>query len=125
MTQRVKHGEWDVQPDVRTWAFVLRAWARSKQPDAAEQAQRILDNMEDLYEKGLSQVRPNFVCYTTVMGAWGYSRSDNALDNMEQILKRMEDQYNKTLEPDVRPNTVSYVTVSAETSLFRRILRVF
>ena len=112
MTQRAAQGERDVQPDVRTWAFLLRAWSRCKQPDAAEQAQRILDNMEYLYEKGLSQVRPNFVCYTTVMGAWGYSRSNDALDNMERILKRMEDQYSETLEPDVRPNTVSYVTVS-------------
>jgi hypothetical protein len=114
MTQRVKLGEWDMQPDVRTWAFVLRAWARSKQPDAAEQAQRVLDQMEQLYKTGMSNVRPNFVCYTTVMGAWGYSRSKNALENMENILKRMEDQYTQTLEPDVRPNTVSYVTVRSE-----------
>jgi pentatricopeptide repeat protein len=118
MTQRAKQGEWDTQPDVRTWAFVLRAWSRSKLPDAAEQAQRVLDKMERLYDEGLSNVRPNFVCYTTVMGAWGYSRSNNALDNMENILKRMEDQYTKTLEPDVRPNTVSYVTVRSK-SLFR------
>jgi Pentatricopeptide repeat domain len=59
----------NVQPDVRTWAAVLRAWSRCKQHDAAENAQRVLDKMEDLYnaKKALSSsIRPNFVCYTTV-----------------------------------------------------------
>ena len=111
MISRAQRGELDVQPDVRTWAFVLRAWTRSKQADAAENAQRLLDRMEDRYRNKSSSIRPNFVCYTTVMGAWGYSRSINALDKMEQILKRMEQSYEETLEPDVRPNTVSYVTV--------------
>jgi pentatricopeptide repeat protein len=112
MMLRAEQGECDVQPDVRTWASVLRAWTRSKLPDAAENAQRLLDRMEHRYQNGLSLIRPNFVCYTTVMGAWGYSKSKNSLDNMEQILKRMEESYEETLGPDVRPNTVSYVTVS-------------
>ena len=48
---------------------------------------------------------------TQVMGAWGYSKQANALDKMEAILRRMETEYEATQEPDVRPNTVSYVTV--------------
>ena len=46
------------------------------------------------------------------MGAWGYSKENDALDKMEAILRRMETEYEETLEADVRPNTVSYVTVS-------------
>jgi pentatricopeptide repeat protein len=111
MSRRAQKGEPDVQPDVRTWAAVLRAWARSKQPNAAENAQRVLDKMEYRYKKGVSPVRPNFVCCTTVMGAWGQSSSEHALDNMERILRHMEESYDKTLEPDIRPNTVSYITV--------------
>ena len=48
---------------------------------------------------------------TQVMGAWGYSKQANSLDKMEAILRRMETEYEATQEPDVRPNTVSYVTV--------------
>jgi len=59
-------GEKDVQPDVRTWATLLRAWARCRQEDAAVQAQRVLDKMEYKYKKGTSLVRPNYVCFTTV-----------------------------------------------------------
>ena len=51
-----------------------------------------------------------------VMGAWGYSRQNDALDKMEAILRRMETEYEDTLEADVRPNTVSYVTVSRSRS---------
>ena len=150
-------GERQVAPDVRTWATVLRAWTRSRQPDAAAQAQRVLDDMETKYRNGTSLVRPNYVCFTTVrcvnwscavwhcrlcctcvqlwvnsncldsilllpchkiqvMGAWGYSRQNDALDKMEAILRRMETEYEDTLEADVRPNTVSYVTVSRSRS---------
>jgi pentatricopeptide repeat protein len=65
MNLRAEHGEKAVQPDVRTWAAVLRAWAHSRVPDAAENSQRVLDMMEDLYQRKLSPVHPNFVCFTT------------------------------------------------------------
>jgi pentatricopeptide repeat protein len=110
MMERGRNGEKDVQPDVRTWATLLRAWAQCGCPDGAENAQRVLDKLEDLYARGVTNVRPNYVCYTTVMGAWGRSRKKGALDQMESILKRMEQKYEETLEADIRPNTVSYVT---------------
>jgi hypothetical protein len=110
MTQRAKDGEKDVQPDVRTWATVLRAWARSGQPDAAENAQRILDKLDYKYRMGETKVRPNFVCYTTVIGVWGRSRHRDALERVDSILIRMEKEYEQTQESDIRPNTITYVT---------------
>jgi hypothetical protein len=110
MTKRADAGEKDVQPDVRTWATVLRAWARSGLPDAAENAQRIIDKLENLYESGDAKVRPNFVCYTTVIGAWGRSRRKDALERVEGILTRMEKEYEETQESDIRPNAITYCT---------------
>jgi Pentatricopeptide repeat domain len=101
--------ERDVEPDVRSWAAVLRAWAQCSW-EAADNCQRILDVLRDLRESGETSVRPNFVCYTTVMGAWGNSKRKDGLERMEALLKYMEVEYEKTLEADVRPNTVSYVT---------------
>jgi hypothetical protein len=46
------------------------------------------------------------------MGAWGQSKRKGSLEKMEEILQRMEQGYEETLEADVRPNTISYVTVS-------------
>jgi len=57
------------------------------------------------------------------MGTWGYSKRKDALDKMEAILRRMEEEYEETQEADVRPNTVSYVTVSCgQFSLSRFII---
>jgi hypothetical protein len=110
MMDRVDRGEADVEPDVRSWAAVLRAWAMSGTYDAAENAERVLSRLEDYYAKGQSTFGPNFVCYTTVMGAWGQSTRKDALDRLEVILKKLEVQYEETQDADIRPNTVSYVT---------------
>lgn len=109
MTQRAKNGERDVKPDVRTWAAVLRAWSKSRDPNAAENAQRLLDKLEDLYAKGETNFRCNYVCYTTVMGAWGHSKQKDALDKLDAILEKMEQGYEETLDANLRPNTISYV----------------
>ena len=110
MHERYANGEEDVQPDVRTWAAVLRSWSMSGAKDAAENAQRVLDKLEQMYKQGETPVRPNYVCYTTVMGAWGNSRRFDALEKLEGILRKMEDHFTKTQEADMRPNTVSYVS---------------
>jgi hypothetical protein len=110
MQQRAAGKEADVRPDVRTWAAVLRAWSMSGDPQAGENCQRILDNLEALYEKKETNIRPNYVCYTTCMGAWGNSKRKDALNCLEGILKKMETDYEETQEADIRPNTISYVT---------------
>ncbi len=110
MMKRAEQGEHDITPNVRTWAAVLRAWARCGAPDAAENTQRVLEQMEAFYDKGETDARPNYVCFTTVMSAWSNSKHPDALEYMENILKRMEQAYEETLEPDTRPNTISYVT---------------
>ena len=112
MIKRTRNGESLVEPNVRTWGAVLRAWADSGQPDSGEQAQRVLDLLEQWYEEGKTAVRPNVVCYTTVMSAWGRGNASPkiALDNVERILKKMETIYEETLDLDVRPNKITYVT---------------
>jgi hypothetical protein len=103
-----------VEPNVRTWGAVLRAWAESGQPDAGVQAQRVLDQMQEWYNQGKTLIRPNVVCFTTVMHAWGrcYPQRDPnvAMERVDQLLRTMEEMYEQTLEPDVRPNKITYVT---------------
>lgn len=108
MFRRSKEGERNVQPNVKTWGGVMNAWAESCLQDAAENAQRVLDKMEALYKSGDSMVEPNVVCFTTVMGAWCRA---GQVDRAEHLLKKMEEQYEITGEKDVRPNSISYVTM--------------
>jgi hypothetical protein len=112
MIKRARNKEYAVEPNVRTWGSVLRAWAESGQADSGEQAQRVLDLLESWYDEGKTAVRPNVVCYTTVMSAWarGHASPKVALESVERVLKKMETLYEETLDMDVRPNKISYVT---------------
>ena len=108
MFKRTRAGEKHVQPNVKSWGSVILAWAECGLPDAADNAQRVLDKMESLYHQGDSMIMPNVVCFTTVMGAWC---SSGRLDRAEEILMKMEKQYEVTGDEEVRPNSISYVTI--------------
>lgn len=108
MFRRSERGEKHVMPNVKTWGGVLLAWAESGLPDAAENAQRVLNKMEDLYKNGDTTVGANVVCFTTVIGAW--CRAGH-VDRAEELLMKMEELFEITGERDLRPNSISYVTM--------------
>lgn len=112
MIKRARGTETVVEPNVRTWGAVLRAWAESGQPDSGEQAQRVLDQLQQWYNEGKTNVRPNVVCFTTVMNAWGRGKASPkvALDAVEHLLKTMETLFEESGDMDIRPNKISYVT---------------
>ncbi len=113
MYRRTSQGEIGVEPNIRTWGAVLKAWAESGRADAGEQAQRLLDQMEEWYNNDKSSVAPNVVCYTTVMNAWARGTSTPAkvaLRHVEKLLKHMEDLYKATGDPTIRPNKISYIS---------------
>ena len=119
MTKKAREGEEDVTPNVRTWGAVLSAWAESGLPDAGKQCLRVLERMEQLRQKGESAIRPNYVCRTTAIAAIGHSavpgttdvaiaKNKAAADQVEALLIKMELDYEKTMDPDERPNTITY-----------------
>lgn len=113
MIKRANEGEPGVAPNIRTWGAVLKAWADSGRPDAGEQAQRVLDLMEDWYERGESSVRPNTICYTTVMNAWARGTSTStweALKRVNGLLNHMETLFAETGDLNVRPTKITYIS---------------
>ena len=112
MTRRSNAGEERVKPNVKTWGAVLRAWADSGLPDSGEQAQRVLDLLQQSHDKNGTAVRPNVVCFTTTMTAWarGTAPAKKALSNVDNLLLEMERRFEETGDLDVRPNKISYIT---------------
>ena len=108
MFRRSEREEKNVMPNVKTWGGVLQVWAQSGLADAAENAQRVLNKMEDLYKNGDTTVGQNVVCFTTVIGAWCRA---GRVDRAEALLTKMEDLFEITGEIDLRPNSISYVTM--------------
>jgi hypothetical protein len=105
-------GESSLEPTVVTWGSVLRAYSLSGLPDSGEQAQRIVDMLENWYESGNTNVRPNVVCYTTVMSAWarGKAPARVALKKVNETLTKLENLYEATLDESLRPNKITYIT---------------
>ena len=105
-------GESSLEPTVVTWGSVLRAYSLSGLPDSGEQAQRIVDMLENWHEAGNTNVRPNVVCYTTVMSAWarGKAPAQTALKKVNETLTKLENLYEATLDKSLRPNKITYIT---------------
>ena len=100
---------WRIQPNTRTFAIVLDAWAQAEfhssvqrhhrdQGKAAQRAQAILDLLLGAHYGGnsgslnpsrsmLSTITPNEVMFTTVITAWAHAKqAQKAHDNFHRLL---------------------------------------
>ena len=93
-----------LKPNVHTLSVVVSAWARSKRPNAAEQAEAWLHRMSEEFG-----VAPNVVSYTTVLQAWSHraKRDPQAPDRARALLHQMQSLSNRAM----KPNGISYTTV--------------
>jgi hypothetical protein len=68
--------------------------------------------MQKWYDEGRISTKPNVICYTTVMNAWGRGNAPPkvAIAKVEGLLQRMENLYEETLDLDIRPSKITYVT---------------
>jgi hypothetical protein len=93
-------------PDFYSFSTVLYAWSKSQLPNAAEQAERLLVRMQELYDENLMAHPPNVICYSNVLACWAHSGVPGAAQRALDILRAMQQ-----LQPGVSPNRISYNTV--------------
>lgn len=102
-----------VNPNAKCYNIIIKAWTRAgRNRGSAENAERVLDEMEQFYEKsGDESVRPDVVSFTSVINAWANSGTHGqGAERAEEILNKMEEMAvagNGT----ARPNTVTYNAV--------------
>ena len=70
--------------DQQHFNLVLEAWAKSKEPVAAEKASVVFELIEEL------NLKPDVVSYTTLMLAWARSRTKLSNDQVEHVLGLFE-----------------------------------
>ena len=99
-------------PDAHCVNSVLLAWAKSKDFDAAERAENILNKMHQWYDSGELLESPNCVSYTIVLEAWSRSRQQNALERSALLFAKMKYLYSSG-HPELKPNTRTYNQVIA------------
>ena len=84
MIHRNKVGKSRMMPDIVSIQGVLQAYAKSNVPDAAEQAEAFLSEMQEL-----TRIVPNTRCYTTLIDIHSKSRKIGSAKRAEAILRRM------------------------------------
>jgi len=112
------------QPNTQTFSIVIYAWAQStNHPNAADKAQEILSNMEQMYLSSLKNAnsdknfnnnvpQPNCVTYTTVINALAKCGGGaDAARKAEKLLDRMHHLYNTGINCSVKPSIVTYAAV--------------
>lgn len=86
---------------------VINAWAKSGAKGAAQNAESVLQTMENKYRQGDSSLKPNTRTYTSLIDCWAKSGEVNAAKKAEQILIKMQAKYEQTGDNTAKPNTHS------------------
>lgn len=113
--------------DTVTYNLVLNALAKSTLQDSAQQAQKILQRMEHVYQTqlhsvehpdgetdGIITVKPNVRTYSTVIDALTKSpgmEPTDAAQASQELLERLGYLYEATGDIDFQPNTIMYNSV--------------
>lgn len=97
----------------KTFNFLIDAWAFSGELEAADQALKLLDRMEELQEHkdDSINVRPDVRSYTKVINAVSRSMRPDAGEIAESILEKMDNLYTSGTNTMAKPNTFTYTAV--------------
>lgn len=90
--------------------IVIKAIARSKDPDAAKKAEEILSRLEEDYQSGKSHLRPDVTTYSSVINACAYCMGD-AKKRAEALDTALRSFYKLRNVEDEKANNIVYGTV--------------
>lgn len=101
-----------VKPNVRSFTIVMDALAKSREEDAPQRAQNLLNYIESSHEHSPQLIiKPNQYTYTCLINAWGRSEQKdkavealNVLNHMKEISQSGQNKYAK-------PNVYTYNAV--------------
>jgi pentatricopeptide repeat protein len=101
----------DILPNPFSFAAVLTAYQRDATVAAADAADTLVQEMEELYEAGIIDSPPDVYHYTILTGVWAKSeQGQKAADRSLEILAHMMER-NRNGYPHVQPNCRTYNAV--------------
>ena len=88
-------GRISAKPDAITYVTVFNAYAHSKFTDEVEEAERLLDEMNEIYLDGDDSFKPSVRSIKVMLNAWikigAVDRAEKVLNRYEDILEEAED----------------------------------
>ena len=106
-----------LRPTAPFFSLVLYSWSKSRDPDAAERAEAILEHMLDMEESGEIpnfKVQSNF--FNIVMVCWSKQRTLESVAKVQSVFDRLV-EYSKT-DPTKKPVGASYMALIKTWSRF-------
>ena len=108
MTKMYELGNEEARPNLRSFVTLITAVTKSRQPDAAERAEKILFQMYDQYKQGNKSVKPNTIVITSVIDCWQKSGLRNAGERGEALLDWLIKLYKNDYDESLCPNEFSF-----------------
>lgn len=99
-----------IHPDVFSYAALLHAYQKNASPYAAERADDIVRQMEQLYCDGMLAAAPDVYHYTIACACWARSGQSIAAQRCWEILQHMETRAKEGFTSS-RPNVRTYNAV--------------
>ena len=97
-------------PDKISYSSCIDAWSKSGERGAAQNAERILKEMQMLSENGHLDCKPDRMTYNAVINAWAASGEKYAGERSEQLLSQMQKLY-EAGDEEMQPDTWTYNSV--------------
>ncbi|KAL3935591.1 MAG: hypothetical protein SGBAC_008915 [Bacillariaceae sp.] len=100
------HGQFDVElkPTLAPFRSVLWGYSKSYHPDAAQDAELLLNNMIELHQTNVLEERPSTWSFNLVLKCWARSKDPTAPRRAKQLYDRMSSQ-------SIAPDSTSMNTV--------------
>jgi pentatricopeptide repeat protein len=92
---------------VISFSTVLKAWVKSKSPEAPDQAEELMYKLQELDKSGWEQCRPDAVAFATVIQCWGKCKRRNAAKKAESLLREMQ-KLAQEGQANMAPDTVCW-----------------
>jgi len=90
--------------------IVIKAWGRSREPNAVKQAEKILTRLEDLWaETGKEYLKPDVTTYSSVINCCAYDSEVSQREESFQVAIRTFDKM--CASSSARPNGITYGTL--------------
>ena len=102
-----KNGPVKIIPDTWSYTHYLQALSRSGRARMGDEAERVLNEVESLYQSGYQGVKPKVQMFTSAIHCIALSGQDDSVERALAILDRMEDLHAEGFD-DLRPNLFTY-----------------
>lgn len=116
-----KKGNEEARPNLYSYSALVNAYAKSRDPEAAQKAEDVLFGMYEAYRKGNKDLKPNTKLVTAVIDCWQRSGRRDAGEKAEALLNWLLNAYAETHDEDFLPNEYTFASTIAAWSKSRKL----